>query len=113
MAGDRPRAAYLAECFWTGVREADVEALDARIRRVLAAPASDAAPAVSSGSSGEFGGVRYRGSLLVPGDEVVFCCFDGPSSDAVAAVAERARVPFARIVASVRVGASGTGEDRA
>jgi len=75
---------YVAECFWSGVREADLDDLDARVREsVLAADA-----------------VRYLGSLLVPEDEVVFCFFDGPSAESVQAVAEQARIPFARILAS-------------
>lgn len=75
---------YVAECFWAGVREEDLEALDARVRTTLRADE----------------GVRYRGSLLMREDEVVFCFFEGPSPEAVQAVARRAAVPFERIVAS-------------
>jgi hypothetical protein len=38
--------------------------------------------------------------MLVPEDDVVFCFFEGPSAAAVRAVAERAEIPFARIVES-------------
>jgi hypothetical protein len=75
---------FVAECFWPGVDEADLERLDARVRSALAMSE----------------GVRYRGSMLMPEDEVVFCFFDGPSAEAVRAVAERARVPLERVVAS-------------
>jgi len=75
---------YIAECFWSGVTVDDLDELDARVRvRIRAAD-----------------NVRYRGSMLVPEDEVVFCFFDGPSPEAVQKVAERARVPFARVVKS-------------
>jgi hypothetical protein len=45
--------------------------------------------------------VHYRGALLLPTDEVVFCFFDGPSAEAVEAVARRAKIPFERILPSV------------
>jgi hypothetical protein len=73
---------FVAECYWTGVSEADLDALDARVEASLSPD----------------GIVRYRGSMLVPEDEVVFCFFHAPSSRAARSAAERARVPFARIV---------------
>jgi hypothetical protein len=79
------RHSYIAECFWPGVTETEVEALDAR------AVASAAALA----ESGE--AVRYRGSILVREDEVVLCQFEGVLG-AVRLAAERAQIPFARIV---------------
>ena len=78
---------YLAECLWPGVTEADLADLDARAR-----------------ASAEAGtDVRYLGSRLVPSDEVVFCFFEGPTADAVQAVAERAGIPFERILESIHV----------
>lgn len=96
MRGDAPRVhslrvgetqptEYLAECLWTGVGEGDVADLDARVR----AEAD--------------GDVRYLGSMLLPKDDVVFFVFAGPSAEAVRTVAERAEIPFERIVESVRV----------
>jgi len=41
--------------------------------------------------------IRYLGSLLMRGDEVVLCCFAG-SEEAVRRVAERAAIPFERIL---------------
>ncbi len=78
---------YVAECFWSGVTEGDLDELEARAKA----------------TAGESDGVSYLGSMLMPGDEVVFCFFDGTSREAVQAVAERARIPFERIVESVRV----------
>ena len=74
----------IAECFWPDVSEADLEALDRRV-----------AQAVKELD------VRYLGSILLREDEVVLCQFDGPA-DTVRAVAERAQVPFERILHAPR-----------
>jgi hypothetical protein len=76
---------FVAECFWSGVTEADLARLDLKAR-----------------TSAEQSGVRYLGSMLMREDDVVFCFFDGASHDAVARVATRAQIPFERIVESVR-----------
>ena len=78
---------YLAECFWPGVAEADLCALDARIVAATAALALDGAAA------------RYLGSILMCEDEVVLCLFEGPEAD-VRTAAEQAAVPFERILAT-------------
>jgi hypothetical protein len=51
--------------------------------------------------------VRYLGSTIVLRDEVCFCRFEGPSSDAVAEVNRQAGVPFDRIVTAVTVNPKG------
>jgi hypothetical protein len=84
---------YLAECFWPGVSQDELDGLDTRARE---------SAATTSGTDIE---VRYLGSMLMPEDEVVFCFFDGPSADAVRDVAERAGIPYARIVKSKRIAA--------
>lgn len=71
---------FVVECFWPGVTEPDLAALERRVREVTAG-----------------GPVRYLGSILMREDEVVLCQFEG-SADAVRRVAERARVPFERIL---------------
>jgi Protein of unknown function (DUF4242) len=76
---------FVAECFWTGVRGDDLSALDQRAQRSAAAVASE----------GEQ--VRYLGSLLVREDEVVLCFFEG-SAASVRKAAERAEIPFDRIL---------------
>jgi hypothetical protein len=83
-----PIRSYLAECFWPGVTKTQLEELDSR--HELAATAGRDGTAQ----------VRYRGSMLMPEDEVVFCFFDGPSATAVEAAARDAGIPFARIVES-------------
>lgn len=78
---------FVAECFWPDVSEADLEALDRRVEQA----AVEIAPSR----------VRYLGSILLCEDEVVLCQLDGPA-ETVRAVAERARVPFDRILLAAR-----------
>jgi hypothetical protein len=78
-------AEYIAECFWPGVQEADLVALDDRVARSAAELAHDADM------------VRYLGSLLLREDEVVLCRFEG-SEPAVRRIAEGAGIPFERIL---------------
>jgi len=75
---------YVAECFWPDVDEDDLDALDRRIREAAAA-----------GNDG----VRYLGSILLREDEVVLCRFEGAAAT-VKEVAERAQIPFERILTS-------------
>jgi hypothetical protein len=74
-------ASFVAECYWPDVREEDVRTLDQRI----AASLSD--------------DVRYVGSVLIREDEVVLCHFEG-TADAIRRVAERAHVPYERLLAA-------------
>ena len=77
---------YLAECYWPDVSEEQLERASRRAR--------EAAKALSASGTE----VRLRSSWLVPDDEVAFLLFEAVSADAVRQVAERARVPFERIV---------------
>ena len=74
-------ASFVAECYWPDVREEDVRKLD---RRIASSLADD---------------VRYLGSVLIRDDEVVLCHFEG-TADAIRRVAERARVPYERLLAT-------------
>src|SRR4051794_9805124 len=56
-----PIRSYLAECFWPGVTKAQLEELDSR---------DELAPPTGHDGTAQ---VRYRGSMLMPEDEVVFC----------------------------------------
>lgn len=76
---------YTAECFWPDVDESAVRALDERA-------ATAAAELTQAGEP-----VRYLGSLLMRVDEVVLCLFEG-SEESVRKAAERAGVPFERIL---------------
>lgn len=73
----------MAECFWPDVHERDVRALEERIHASLV------------------DGVRYLGSILIREDEVVLCQFHG-DADSIRTVAERARVPYERLLATER-----------
>jgi hypothetical protein len=84
-------AEYLAECLWSGVKEAELAEADARAGASAEATTTESEP------------VRYLGSMLVPDDEVVFFFFAGPSPAAIERVARRAQIPFQRVLESVRV----------
>jgi hypothetical protein len=85
-----PAASFVAECYWPDVREEDVRALD---QRVSAALDDD---------------VRYLGSVLIREDEVVLCHFEG-TAEAIRRAAERAHVPYERLLATT---VSGGTEER-
>ena len=91
VAAEHSTREYLAECFWPGVTEADLNDIDTRARESAEASATKG------------WAVSYIGSLLLPGDEVLFCFFEGPSATAVEAVAKRAAIPFSRILESISV----------
>ncbi len=82
-------AGYVAECFWSGVREGDLPELDRRVGACVAEYGDSTQPAGTS--------VRYLGSMLIVDDEVVLCLFEG-SIATVRRVAERAEVPYERIL---------------
>jgi hypothetical protein len=85
---------FLVECFWPGVTRAQVEAASARAR---------AAAARRAGSS-----LRFVGSLLVPGDEVVWFQFRGTSQEEVVRTSREAELPFDRVAESVWLGGRGS-----
>jgi hypothetical protein len=84
---EAPTVGLVGECYWPGVVESDLRALDERLR---------ASTAVLQGRGEP---VRYLGSILLRADEVVLCQFEGTPA-AVREVAGRAEVPFERILES-------------
>jgi hypothetical protein len=92
----QPRASqvYLLECFWPGVSEEAIAAAARRARRA-------ARELAACGRA-----VRYLGSQLVPGDEVVFFEVEADSEEAACELGREAGIPFERAVGSVRVPAS-------
>ena len=78
-------SSFVAECFWPGVRETDLRALDTRAL----------AEAATLSRAGE--DVRYLGSILLRDDEVVLCRFQGAAASVRRAAVE-AEIPFARIL---------------
>ena len=85
-------ASFVAECYWPDVREEEVRALGQRI----AASLTD--------------DVRYLGWVLIREDEVVLCHFEGTAAS-IRRVAERARVPYERLLATT-VSVSPLAEER-
>jgi hypothetical protein len=100
MTGTRKTAGFVAECYWPGVNEADIDAADVRAQRSAVALSREGEP------------VRYLGSLLFPGDEVVFFHFDAASEQSARRASERAQIPFERIVESLGVSALGSQQQR-
>ena len=78
---------FIAECYWVGVKQDDLTALDRRAESCVARM-------IQAGES-----VRYLGSMLMPEDEVVLCFFEG-SAPTVRQAAEQAEIPFERILES-------------
>jgi len=89
MSESEPTGEYVVECFWPGVDEAAVRALDLR--------AAGAAAELTAGGTP----VRYLGSILMREDEVVLCLFDGMPA-AVRTAAEQAEIPFERVLEATR-----------
>lgn len=82
---------YLVERYWPGVTSGQLlEALQ-RGRRVM------------EEMSGEGTQVHDVSCTLVPGEEVVFSVYAGPSATAVQQFNERASIPFSRIVEAIAV----------
>ena len=82
---------YLVERYWPGVtRELLVEALH-RVRQVM------------EQMRGEGTLVREISCTLIPGEEVVFSVYAGPSAAAVRQLNERAGIPVSRIVEAIAV----------
>lgn len=82
---------YLVERYWPGVTSQKLlEALQ-RVRRVMDEMTSE--------------GMRVHdiSCTLIPGEEVVFSVYDGPSAIAVQQLNERAGIPFSRIVRAIAV----------
>jgi hypothetical protein len=82
---------YLVEYYWPGVSEQKLAVAAGQMQRAaenLRARGHD---------------LQFIGSILVPTDETVFCLFDGIEAD-VRNVSEQVRVPFERILESLRIG---------
>ena len=74
---------FIVERYWPGVTESDVRQVAAALQ-------------AASGAD-----IRYLGSILMPGDEVVLFRFDAISALRVAASGERAGLRCDRVVPAV------------
>jgi Protein of unknown function (DUF4242) len=82
---------YLVERYWPGVTsERLLEALE-RSRRVMEQMSSEGTC------------VRSISCTLIPGEEVVFSVYEGPSVGAVRQLSDRASMPVSRIVEAITV----------
>lgn len=83
--------AYLVERYWPGVTsELLLEALK-RGRRVM------------EEMRGEGTRLRHITTILIPGEEVVFSVYEGPSTAVVRQLNERAGIPVSRIVEGIAI----------
>ncbi len=82
---------YLVERYWPGVTsELLLEALNRGRRQI-------------EQMSGEGMCLSHITSILIPGEEVVFSLYHGPSATAVRQLNERAGIPTSRIVDAIEV----------
>lgn len=49
--------------------------------------------------------VRYLRSIFIPGEEKVFCLFEGPTEQSVKDANDRAEIPFQRVVEALHIAA--------
>ena len=91
---------YLVERYWPGVTSERLAEALGRDRRVI------------EEMSNEGTRVRQISCTLIPSEEVVFSVYEGPSTEAVLQLSERAGIPFSRIVEAVAVteGTEGSAE---
>ena len=82
---------YLVERYWPGVTSEQLLQALRRARQVM------------EEMGGEGTQVRDISCTLIPGEEVVFSVYDGPSASAVQQLNERAEIPFSRIVEALVV----------
>lgn len=82
---------YLVERYWPGVTsELLLEALN-RGRRVMEEMSGEGTP------------IRDISCTLIPGEEVVFSMYQGPSAGEVRQLNERAGIPVSRIVEAIAI----------
>jgi len=82
---------YLVERYWPGVTSEQLLQALRRARQVM------------EEMGGEGTQVRDISCTLIPGEEVVFSVYDGPSASAVQQLNERAEILFSRIVEALVV----------
>jgi hypothetical protein len=87
MAQPDDGRSYLVECYWPGINEERLAAATSRIVTVM-------------GELRRVGArVAFQGSILMSGDETVFCRFNGDEED-IRVVCQRAEIPIERITES-------------
>jgi hypothetical protein len=84
---------YIVERYWPGVTRDRLAQAIIRSREIIALMNERDAR------------IRYLRSTLVPGDEVVFSLYEGPSAEAIREANERSRFHFDRITEAVDLAA--------
>jgi Nickel responsive protein SCO4226-like len=82
---------YLVERYWPGVTNRQLVEAFHRTREVIKQFKGEGTP------------VRDIGSTFIPGEEVVFSLYEGPSATVIQQFNERAGIPFSRIVEAILV----------
>lgn len=82
---------YLVERYWPGVTSELLREAIGRGRRVMQQMNAERTP------------VREISCTLIPGEEVVFSVYEGPSAAVVRQFNERAGIPVSRIVEAIAV----------
>ena len=85
---------YTAKCFWPGVTEDELRLAGTR----------------AASQAGERPQTTFRGSLYLPGDELVLCLFESSSRASVKRASERAWMPCERVIDTVWVAPHSRGE---
>jgi hypothetical protein len=80
---------FLVERYWPGVDEAIARSVVANLERAAQAMTAEGTP------------VEHVGSILMPGDQVVFSIIEAADESVARRVNERANVPLDRIAAAV------------
>jgi Protein of unknown function (DUF4242) len=83
--------AYLVERYWPGVTAERLREALERGRRVM------------EEMSAQGHSIRDISCTLLPGEEVVFSVYEGPSAIAIQQLNERAGIPYSRIVEAIVV----------
>jgi hypothetical protein len=92
VTGTSATTHWVAECFWPGVRDEDLQEVD---RRVVA---------LASGRTKRAQGPAYLGALRITDDEVVLFLFEGPM-ESVRQLVQRAGIRATRILHCTRTSA--------
>ncbi len=82
---------FIVERYWPGVTKEQLTQALIRSQQVIA----------QMNQAGV--GVRHLRSALLPGEEVVFSLYEGPSAEAVREANERAGIHFDRIVEAIEI----------
>jgi hypothetical protein len=82
---------YLVERHLPGLTEDQFAAAASRAKQTTARMTEEGTP------------VRYLRSTFVPGEDKVFCLFEGPTAELILEANDRAQLPYKRVVEAVHI----------